>query len=291
MRPRWNTSKRISRYRLLWALLGPVSIAELFEFVFSPIPQLIFQLLALRVLATGSLDTDWSIVDATLDPLCRRGGPQLSLGAFLDGLIEGPPEESRDYVHGAAIHLLKDASPDGAWMKRHNDNGWIPPRERFCVEDVGQFGLGIPVPCIAMIEILEIDSWGTGKQMTVGAQVDNADGPGNLGLGGCRHQCWKQELGEQRMADVIRAKLNLEPILSLRNGYRRYAAVVDENIESVILRLDAFDGCCHRRQGRKVELQQLYFRIRNLRLDVLNRLCPSLNRPRAEKDAFGIVLS
>lgn len=142
----------------------------------------------------------------------------------------------------ARVHGVRGDGGDVALLL----GGAQPPRELGAEEHVGQLALLVRPPRVVRplrVEVVEVDATGGVRQRREG------DDAGGRGL----DEPGQQQAGEEEVAEVVDAELQLEAVLGLHARAGHDAGVVDEQVDAGLRLEDLARALAHRLQVRQVE--------------------------------------
>ena len=223
----------------------PLRRVNPFQLLFSPGPKLPRQFVAHRIINRIALHPHRHVVLPTLHVL-GNARPQLILCADLDRgekpvpqRLQQPQDErpTRRAVHEIRLH---HARMDGRHLEPR-----VRPRELPREHDVGSLALAVArvgaVLAPVRLEGVEVDPARGAPPMPLRGEDHDPD----VAVGGpgcCPVQERQQELGQERVADVVGSELDLVALLRLARRGGHDAGVEHEDVQTVGFRADGGGG-------------------------------------------------
>ncbi|KAK6845836.1 glycoside hydrolase family 35 protein [Apiospora arundinis] len=236
------------------------------QLLFRPRPQLLAQLLVLRLRGGLAVDGDGVVEVAGLG-VGADGGPDLVLGALGD-VGEAKTDKPIQRFHDKGERRVAGQRAPGELRvhgtRMHGDaaDGGVALGQGARVVHVGELGDAVPGPGRRGGQVALEPRVGVGvgvlgrESLAQGRQAHDAHVGAGAALLGRREQRRQEQLGQLRVAHVVGAELDLVPFLGLARGTRHDARVVDEDVQLAGLREEVGGGALDAGEGRQVALDE-----------------------------------
>lgn len=275
--------------------LRPARGAGLLQLSIRPLPQLLCQPVVLCLGRHVSWTRHGVVKGAALDALCRRARPQLIAGALLHRCQE-EADGRQQRVRQPGMRLLEaacDGRHDGPRVDRGGEQLRVAAREAAGEEDVCQLGLPVAAPrCRAAHLGLELRKYNALLRCEIVAMTchDNDAGrSGRRSLCGGGEESRQKELGEEGVALVVGAELELIAVGCEPGRVEGDAGVEEEDVETCGLRGEGGGGFVDAVKGREVELDDCNARVRDGGFDLFDCGLGSRAGARCKPDRGWIV--
>lgn len=244
-----------------------------FKFLFSPIPNLLRQLVVHSIRTRVTPNPNGSVILPARDIL-RDRRPQLILRAILHRRQE-PIQEIHNEYHNArhTRPTLCQVGLNRARVDRHHRELRVQLRHLPRPEDVCELAPEVPR---RGPEFLGGGFEGPKVEATLApegvARRRQRNDPHILLCLGGRFEDGEKELCEERVAHVVRPELEFVPLLGEAGCGRHDSRVEHEYVKAIRPPLERGGGLLHRFERREVELEDLYGGSWNLLLDLFYSL-------------------
>lgn len=202
------------------------------------------------ILGGGNGPAHGAVTEVHFWMLCSlEGAVDGSLGALHRRLCQ----QGRDEV----VDELRDQVPgevaiDGAGVEReHLDVGAFEDLcELPCEDDISKFAVTVCLNSVVTFLVVEVFKVNFAAKMGEGRHINDAGRFTVLHLG-------QQEVGEEEVAEVVGAHLQLKALRRLHVRAHHHTSVVDENVHFDVILLDAVRELSDRLKARQVQLADL----------------------------------